>query len=160
MAMTSRTHRRSRILQIISTEMIPNQHTLQAHLAREGIATTQATLSRDLRELGILKSREGYITAERAASVRSLNEPALERSLERGVGHVDIAAAVVVLRTEPGYADAVASEIDRAREAEVVGTIAGDDTIFVAVRHAEHARMIADRYRRLARHVAGGGGRS
>lgn len=114
--------RQQRILSLIRAKPIGTQGELAAHLDRAGVAATQSSVSRDLEELGIVKHR-GHYTLPRA------NGAAV-----RGLMSLDMAGEVlVVARTEPGLASAVAVEIDGAAISEIVGTIAGEDTIFIAV---------------------------
>lgn len=115
--------RQQKILSLIRAKPIGTQGELAAHLDRAGVAATQSSVSRDLEELGIVKHR-GHYTLPRA------NGAAV-----RGLLSLDIAGqALVIARTEPGLASAVAVEIDGAAIQEIVGTIAGEDTIFIAVK--------------------------
>lgn len=115
------------ILSLIQARPIGTQEDLCALLERAGGAATQSSVSRDLEELGIVK-QHGHYTLPRA------NTP-------RGLLSLDQAGdSLVVARTMPGLASAVAVEIDAAAFTEVVGTIAGEDTIFIAVRDAKAQR--------------------
>lgn len=118
--------RQKKILSLIRARRIGTQEELTALLERAGMVATQSSVSRDLLELGIVKHHGHYALpqAQNGAAVRGL------LSLETA-GDV-----LIVARCEPGMASAVAVEIDRAALAEVAGTIAGEDTIFIAV--AEH----------------------
>lgn len=116
-------YRQQKILSLIRAKRIGTQEELTAHLERAGVPATQSSVSRDLVELGIVKHNGHYTVpkAETGASVRGLIE-----MLPAG-------DALVVARCEPGLASAVAVEIDRAGVPEIVGTLAGEDTVFVAV---------------------------
>ncbi|HKS29276.1 MAG TPA: hypothetical protein VJS44_15715 [Pyrinomonadaceae bacterium] len=115
--------RQKKILSLISAKRIGTQEELKAHLERSGVPATQSSVSRDLLELGIVKHNGHYTVpkAQAGAAARGLLE-----LLTAG-------DALVIARTEPGMASAVAVEIDRARVEEIVGTLAGEDTVFIAV---------------------------
>lgn len=114
--------RQQKILSLINARRIGTQEELTAHLERAGVAATQSSVSRDLVELGIVKHR-GHYTLPRSTNGTS-----------RGLLSLDTAGDVlVVARCESGMASAVAVEIDRAAIPEIVGTLAGEDTIFIAV---------------------------
>lgn len=117
-------------------------------LRRDGIEATQATLSRDLRELGVLKGPAGYTLPSEGgqrAGGRELREAAAAYLLS-----VQPAGNLVVLRTGPGQASALALEVDRCGFDGVVGTVAGDDTIFIAAKSARLAIRLARALSELA----------
>lgn len=118
--------RQKKILSLIRAKRIAKQEELTALLERAGLVVTQSSVSRDLLELGIVKQRGYYALpqAQNGAAARGL------LSLETA-GDV-----LIVARCEPGMASSVAVELDRASLPEIVGTLAGEDTIFIAV--AEH----------------------
>lgn len=120
--------RQQTILSLIQAKPIGTQEDLRVLLERAGIAATQSSVSRDLEELGIVK-QHGHYTLPRANVTRGLLS--LDQSGD----------SLVVARTMPGLASAVAVEIDGAALQEVVGTIAGEDTIFIAVRDAKAQRL-------------------
>ncbi|HEY0728154.1 MAG TPA: hypothetical protein VGD38_08810 [Pyrinomonadaceae bacterium] len=121
--------RQQMILGLIQARPIGTQEDLCALLERAGVTATQSSVSRDLEELGIVK-QHGYYTLPRANGASA-----------RGLLSLDQAGdSLVVARTMPGLASAVAVEIDAAALPEVVGTIAGEDTIFIAVRDAKSQR--------------------
>ncbi|MDK8451375.1 arginine repressor [Corynebacterium mastitidis] len=142
MAVTTRTARQGKILDILASTRVYSQVQLSELLLDEGIDATQATLSRDLDELGARKvrregSRSFYaIGEEETTAPGTLSGPRekLRRMLEELVVSVDSSAHMAVLRTPPGAAQYLASFIDRVGMPEVVGCIAGDDTIFVLAR--------------------------
>ena len=133
MSSTTRT-RRAAIREMISSRPIATQEDLRALLAARGYAVTQATLSRDLQQLGARKPAGGAYELPEAAGAPTA-WPALVTSIEDN-------GALVVTRTAPGAAAVVANAIDRARMPEILGTIAGDDTIFIApARNVPPARL-------------------
>jgi transcriptional regulator of arginine metabolism len=138
----SRAGRQARIVAILTSAPVRSQSELAALLAGDGIEVTQATLSRDLEELGAVKLRgpDGgvgvYIVPEDGSPVRGVpgGTGRLSRLLSELLVSTDASGNLAVLRTPPGAADYLASAVDRAALPYVVGTIAGDDTIFVAAR--------------------------
>lgn len=138
----NRAGRHARIVAILSTESVSSQSELAALLAVQGIEATQATLSRDLEELGAVKLRGAdggvgvYVVPEDGSPVRGVTGGTgrLARLLGELLVSSDASANLAVLRTPPGGAHYLASAIDRAALPYVVGTIAGDDTVFVAAR--------------------------
>lgn len=138
----TRAGRQDRIVAILSSEAVRSQGELAALLADEGVEVTQATLSRDLEELGAVKLRGAdggvgvYVVPEDGSPVRGVSggTARLSRLLSELLVSVDASANLAVLRTPPGGANYLASAIDRAALPYVVGTIAGDDTVFVAAR--------------------------
>ena len=125
----SKTDRHDAIRNVISKRKISSQEELKQALAAEGIEISQATLSRDLQEIGVIKSRGG------SSSFYAL--PTLGFSMNNGelcVSGLEISGNMAVLKTPPGHASMFASIIDRKELPEVAGTIAGDDTIFLVLR--------------------------
>jgi transcriptional regulator of arginine metabolism len=122
--------RQQKILEIISARGISTQRGLASELARRGISTTQSSISRDIRELGLVKVN-GYYAAPTA--VLAEGSPVL--ALETAGDHI------IVAKTETGQAQPVALKIDQAKFDEVVGTVAGDDTIFIAVKNQAAQRI-------------------
>ncbi len=122
----NKSFRQGQILKIIRNREIYTQDELARELAHVGIPATQVTLSRDMRELGLVKTPEGYrqLPAERTGP--ELTEVANEYLLD-----IRVAQNLVVLRTSPGNANSLAIAIDREELDEVVGTVAGDDTVLV-----------------------------
>ncbi|MEJ2871697.1 arginine repressor [Actinomycetospora sp. OC33-EN08] len=139
---TSRASRQARIVELISTREVHSQGELAAMLGREGVEVTQATLSRDLDELGAVKLRGAdggagrYVVPDDGSPVRGVTggTDRLSRLLAELLVSADHSANLAVLRTPPGGAHYLASAMDRAALAEVVGTIAGDDTVLVVAR--------------------------
>jgi transcriptional regulator of arginine metabolism len=135
--------RREAVARILRDRRVGTQEELLAALAAAGIRATQATLSRDLARLGARRA-----TAPGGGSVYELPEESRRDGVEalRGlVSQVSCNAWLVVVRTHPGSAPAVARAIDLARLPGVLGTIAGDDTVFVAPAREPRARALAGR---------------
>lgn len=138
----SRTARQALIVGILENQAVHSQQQLSAILKHQGIAITQASLSRDLDELGAykVKPRAGkayyVIDGQQGGGETAATGPVLKlrRMLEELVVGIDSSGATLVVRTPPGAAQYLASIIDRAGMNEVVGCIAGDDTIFVLAR--------------------------
>jgi transcriptional regulator of arginine metabolism len=132
MAIMDKEKRQQKLLSLIRAKPVSTQGELAAHLERAGFAATQSSISRDLEELGVVKRRGRY-------SVPG----ATNGAAARGLVSLDVAGdALVVARCEPGLASAVAVEIDGAAMKEIVGTIAGEDTIFVAVAERKAQRAV------------------
>ncbi len=154
------TARRARIAQLLDTVEVRSQGELLARLAEEGIEVTQATLSRDLVELGAVKVRRGHgrglvYAVPSATQSRAGQEPEqvptrLRRLLEELLVTADASDNLVVLRTPPGAANHLASAIDASRLDGVLGTIAGDDTILLVTASARGGAMISRRLLALA----------
>jgi transcriptional regulator of arginine metabolism len=142
-------HRRKRhlkILELISTRPISTQEDLAEALAAEGWEVTQSSVSRDIAALGLVKVDGAYSRRPQGRAVADPNE----RRIADGVLSAEPAGdALVVVHTPPGEANRVAVALDRLAWPEVVGTIAGDDTIFLAVRRAGDQRTVLREMRRL-----------
>lgn len=140
----SRARRHDAILRLLSAGPVAGQDALRAALAAQGIEVAQGTLSRDLRELGAFRGPSGYVLG---AGVReqAAGTVALAGQLAQHVVGVAAAQGLVVLRTTPGSAGVVALELDRHPPRGVAGTVAGDDTVFVAVSARASARLLAER---------------
>lgn len=144
----NRAGRQARIVAILSSAQVRSQNELAALLAAEGIEVTQATLSRDLEELGAVKLRGAdggtgiYVVPEDGSPVRGVSggTDRMARLLGELLVSTDDSGNLAVLRTPPGAAHYLASAIDRAALPQVVGTIAGDDTILVVAREPTTAR--------------------
>lgn len=138
--------RQAQILDVIDHEPVVSQEILRQRLQVRGIDATQATISRDLKEIGLVK-RAGdgaYVRpgAERGAPASAEHLRRAVTSLLRGYERVD---PLLVLRTDRGQAQGLAEWIDRAQLAEVAGTIAGDDTILLVCRGADAAASVEAR---------------
>ena len=149
-----KTYRQAAILELVDHEAIHTQESLRRKLRGRGFDTTQATLSRDIKELGLVK-RAGDGAYQRAGAGPTLRAEAGEAALRRAAGEylrrVDRVQQFLVLRTDPAQAQPLAVAIDRSVAGEVVGTIAGDDTILVIARDARKAAAFARRLEQWAR---------
>jgi len=134
-------YRRTQILEILLGGRAATQTELRRKLAARGIHVTQATVSRDIEELGLVKTRDGYGVADGSAPAASA-QPGLAVVLKEFVRDVRQAANLVILRTHPGTAHTVGVALDAAAWPEVAGTVAGDDTIFVATAGARQAGAV------------------
>ncbi|HEV7683400.1 MAG TPA: hypothetical protein VGO68_14825 [Pyrinomonadaceae bacterium] len=135
-----KTLRQKKLLSLIKAKPFATQAELRDSLERAGVPTTQSSLSRDMEELGVVKHR-GHYTMPKANGAAA-----------RGLLSLDLAGDnLVIARTEAGHASAVAVEIDGAALDEIVGTLAGEDTIFVAVRDQKAQRVAMKRIWELFR---------
>lgn len=136
-----------KVLEIVATRAIETQEELAEALAAEGFEVTQSSVSRDVAELGLVKL-EGVYVRPPAGSPAGADPN--ERRLARGVLQVDVAGPnLVVLHTAPAEANAVAIALDRLAWSEIAGTIAGDDTVFVAVNGARAQKALLRALRTL-----------
>lgn len=179
--------RRQSVIAVLLAERgpVPNQDTLLSLLDAKGISATQATLSRDLREMGVVKTPAGYVMPEALSGMHTgaangasngtsskqadpnpsdaddqdtphhhvIGADLLASTLARVAGSyvvsVRIGVGMVVLKTAPGHAQVVAIELDRAPPTGVIGTVAGDDTIFVATDTADRAETLGSEIRSM-----------
>lgn len=154
----TRVARLALIRQIIAARGVHSQTELARHLAEEGVEATQATLSRDLDELGAVKLRGAdsgtpvYVIPEDGNPVKAVEggTARLSRLLAELLVSVDSSANLVVLRTPPGAAHYLASAFDRAGLHDVVGTIAGDDTVMIIAREPVTGAELGARFSALA----------
>ena len=142
--------RQEKIREIVENHIVETQSDLAERLRREDFAVTQATVSRDIKELMLVKvpmttggGRSRY--AFPAAEAGGRKESRLEGLFADAVTGVDASGNLVVLRTLPGMANAVASALDAAQWPEILGTVAGDDTIFAAVKPETAVDAVAGR---------------
>jgi transcriptional regulator of arginine metabolism len=145
--------RQRAVAELIRTEELASQEEVAERLASLGFAVTQATVSRDLEQLGALKvRRDGHVTYALPDQVGATPSPSRLVSVIRDwVRSVDVAANLVVMKTPPGSAHLVGVALDESPRAEIVGTICGDDTIFVACRTSEDAAALAQTLNALPR---------
>jgi transcriptional regulator of arginine metabolism len=144
--------RQAAILALVDQEPFKNQQMLQRRLRALGFRATQATLSRDIKELGLVKRASDG--AYQRASQEPANPETAAATLERVVGQyltrVDRVEQLVLVRTGPGQAQPVALAIDRAGLPDVAGTIAGDDTVLIVVRSTRQAEALVRHLERVA----------
>ena len=142
--------RHSKILDLISNYNIDTQEELVNALLEEGYNVTQATVSRDIRELKLTKVSEGGVQkyVVHRTQEKELDEKYL-RVLKDGYVSMDMAQNILVIKTVSGMAMAVAAALDAMNWDEVVGTIAGDDTIMCAIRTVEDTKMLMDKIHKV-----------
>lgn len=149
-AMTEKERRQSAIADLISGHSLASQDELAERLAGLGFRATQATVSRDLEQLGAVKLRRGgrlaYALPEQVAAADAPGFR-LESVVRDWVRSIHSAGNLLVMKTPAGSAHIVGVALDRSPLAEIVGTICGDDTIFVACRDAAAARSLAAKLR-------------
>jgi transcriptional regulator of arginine metabolism len=157
----SRAARHARIVEVLAQHPVRSQAELVARLDDDGFHVTQATLSRDLEELGAVKLRAGdgghpvYVVPEDGTPFAARTpDDAPPHRLARLIGEfltsAEASGNLVVLRTPPGAAQFLASALDRAGLPDILGTIAGDDTILVVAREATGGQAVARRLLHLA----------
>ena len=125
-----------------------SQEELSSHLKRDGIDVTQSTLSRDIRELGLVKVRGSYQVSGELHS--SPPDEILRRAFGQFVIRTGVSGNIVMIKTSPGNAHSVGVVLDAAEWPEVLGTVAGDDTVFVLLRNAHSGRKVLGRIRELS----------
>ena len=143
--------RQNEIIEIISTADIETQEELAAALRERGYPITQATVSRDIRELRLIKVTSktgGYKYAKPVRHEVAVSER-LTRILADSLIHVEAAANLVVVKTLSGSANVAAEALDNLGWAEIIGTIAGDNTIFIAAKSNDEADIITARIRKM-----------
>lgn len=143
--------RQRKIIEIIENYEIETQEELAELLEKEGVTATQATISRDIRELKLTKvtnaeGRQRYVVLKHEDNYLG---DKYNRVLKEGFVSMDQAQNILVVKTVSGMAMAVAAAIDALKQAEVVGSIAGDDTIMVAVRTAEDTTALMKKIQEL-----------
>ncbi len=148
MRMSDLKERRQRaIVDLIRSQTLANQEELADRLGSLGYAVTQATISRDLEQIGAVKVRRaGQLSYALPDQVQGAPAPRLAAVFRDWVRSIDIAANLVVVKTPPGSAHLVGVVLDGSDIDEIVGTICGDDTIFVATRSAADATTLAARF--------------
>ena len=141
-------YRQTAILDIVEREAVSSQEQLRDRLHQRGIEATQGTLLRDIHELGLIKrAADGAYRKAAAAEIEPPGDPAeeLRVAVEDFLRRQEAVEQLLVLKTDIGMAQPLAVAIDRARVTEIVGTIAGDDTILVICRSAADAAALAKR---------------
>ena len=144
--------RHAKIKEIVEQQVIETQEELAESLRSHGIEVTQATVSRDIKELRLIKVPTGdgrYRYAYRMEQSLLFSQSRMERMFRDSVVAIDYSENIIVLKTLPGGGQAVAATIDHAKWPEVIGTVAGDDNILVVVKPAQAAPTVADRFRGL-----------
>jgi len=123
--------RQGQILKVLAAEPVASQDDLRRQLIHLGLRVTQATLSRDLRELHLVKTTEGYKPLSEAANQESPGDFRLARAVKSFLLDIRPAQNMLVLKTPPGGAQPLAAAVDSERWKEVAGTLAGDDTVLI-----------------------------
>ena len=146
-------YRQAAILELVSQEAICSQDDLRQRLRARGFHATQATISRDIKELLLVKrAADGaYQKSGVPSGGPGRAEAAVRRAVAEHLRRLDQVQQLLVLRTDPGQAQSLAVAIDRAELPEVVGTVAGDDTILMITRHARAGREVTRRLESWAR---------
>ncbi len=149
----TKTRRQTLILELVDREVLTSQEMLQRRLKARGVSATQATISRDLKELGLVK-RAGdgaYGRAGQEGASPETTMAQLQRVVVRSLSRTARVEQLVVLRTPPGEAQHLALAIDRAGFRDVVGTIAGDDTVLVIATGSRQAAAFLEHLEKLSR---------
>ncbi len=146
-------YRQAAILDLVTRESVGSQDELRRRLRVKGFNATQATISRDIKELRLVKrAADGsYQKPSDAAGNRAHTDVAVRRAIVDYLRSVDQVQQLLVLRTDAGLAQPLALAIDRAQLREVVGTVAGDDTILVITRHPRAGREVTRLFEGWAR---------
>ncbi|WP_066637534.1 arginine repressor [Desulfolucanica intricata] len=145
------------ILDIVSQQVVETQEELVNALQEAGFTVTQATISRDIKELGLIKmpGENGvpryFVPSKEPLTVR--NNERLKRLLRDSVVKIDASENLIIIKTLPGEAQGVASALDHSGWSEVIGTVGGDDTILVVVKPKKATQTVIDRLE----DIAGGG---
>ncbi len=143
--------RQRAIAELIRSDSLSSQEELAERLAAAGLPATQATISRDLERIGAVKvRRDGQLSYALPEQVRAPASPGLHTVLRQWVGSIDTAMNLVVIKTPPGSAHLIGVALDQSEVPEIVGTICGDDTIFVACRSQADADGLARQFRNSA----------
>lgn len=138
----NKAYRHGQILKVIERQPVHTQDELARELAKVGLQTTQVTLSRDIRELGLAKTAGGY---QRFAGEPAGYGPDLATIVGEFLTDARVAQNLLVLRTSPGNASSLASALDREKWEEVIGTLAGDDTVLVITGDVGQAEAVRTR---------------
>lgn len=146
-----KTKRQTKILELIQKYDIETQEELSAYLTRDGFQVTQATVSRDIRELKLTKiamdnGRQRYAVLSDADTGMAER---LVRVLREGFVSMDYAGNILVIKTVSGMASAVGAAVDAIKLSEIIGSIAGDDTLMCVIRTEEDAVNIMNKLRKL-----------
>jgi transcriptional regulator of arginine metabolism len=146
-----KTLRHSAIRDVVASRPVRTQHELVAALRERGLRATQATVSRDIREMGLIKAgpigAQVYALPALSEDARQGGEQRLRQLLGAMPVDVRVAGLLLVIRAVPGSAHAIAAALDRVRWPEVAGSLAGDDTLFVAFADAEGLERVRGRLR-------------
>jgi len=149
--MTNKRQRQNAILRLVGSHSIASQEELRRLLASEGLAVTQATLSRDLRELGVVRAPTGhgsrYLLPE---MVGEEDKPSLAALLPQWFSRIDGVGELIVLHTLPSGAQPIAEALDSQGWSEILGTLAGENTVLIVCRSAAARSALTERLTELA----------
>src|SRR5207245_7260805 len=145
-----KTFRQGQILRLVTGQRIASQEELRRRLAAQKLRVTQATLSRDLQELRLVKTHEGYRTAA-ALPEESNGLPSLARALGEFLSDIRPAENLLVLKTPPSCAQQLAAAVDAAKFPETAGTIAGDDTVLIITPNKKSREALQKRIESLVK---------
>jgi transcriptional regulator of arginine metabolism len=138
--------RQKALADVIRSDALASQEDLAGRLGALGFAVTQATISRDLEQIGALKvRRDGHLSYTLPENVRSSPGPRLAAVFREWVRSVEPTTNLVIIKTPPGSAHLVGVVLDQSELQEIAGTICGDDTIFVACRSVGQAKVLAQK---------------
>jgi transcriptional regulator of arginine metabolism len=143
--------RQGQILKLLAGQPVASQDQLRRQLGHLGMRVTQATLSRDLRELRLVKTADGYRPLSAAAAEEASPLPALARALKEFLLDIRPAQNLLVLKTPPSGAQPLAAAVDAERWKEVAGTLAGDDTVLVICSSRSACNAIHKRIEEMLR---------
>ncbi len=146
--MISKKARQGRILGIVRRRPVRSQEELSSLLRHEGAVVTQSTLSRDIRELGLIKVRGSYQPPGELAAVPT--DDAVRRAFGQFVIETGVSGNIVMIRTSPGNAHSIGVVLDAAHWPEVMGTVAGDDTIFLLLRSGQLGKKVMEKIREFS----------
>lgn len=152
--MSMKQRRQAALQQLLRERAVHSQIELQAALRQRNIHVSQATLSRDIKELGLIKTPLGgqryrYVVPEEKAAERRHDR--LQLAFAHFVHSYDHAGHLMVVKTSPGTAHAVAVDLDAIQWEEIVGTIAGDDTILIVTRSGRAVKRLHERFQQFSR---------
>jgi transcriptional regulator of arginine metabolism len=144
--------RQAKIIEIITQESVETQEELSERLRKAGFIATQATISRDIKELRLVKRMTDNGSYRYTVSAKEGEpgfSPRLKTIFRESVTSFDFAQNIVVIKTLPGLASAACSAIDSMNASYILGTLAGDDTGFLVIRDTESAKMFVEEIRRM-----------
>jgi transcriptional regulator of arginine metabolism len=146
--MISKKARQERLLEIIRKHRVKSQKELSSFFLKDGVEVTQATLSRDIREMGIVKVRGAYHIQDEWTA--TLSDESIRRAFNQYVRSTGISGNIVIIRTSPGNAHSIGVLLDATHWSEVLGTVAGDDTIFVLLKNSRYGNKVLSKIRELS----------
>ncbi|HSW38227.1 MAG TPA: arginine repressor [Acidobacteriota bacterium] len=146
--MISKRLRQAKLLEIIGKHRVSSQEKLSSLFMREGVTATQATLSRDIREMGIVKVRGAY--SRPIEWKPPLSDELVRRAFHQYIMRTGVSGNIVMIKTTPGNAHSIGVLLDDAQWNEILGTVAGDDTVFILLKNNRYAGKVQSRIRELS----------